>query len=241
MTRILVIDDDAALYSLLEEYFAQTEFESEHAVDAETGLSRLLADPEKWDAVILDVMLPGASGLLVLQRLRERPSIRELPVLMLTALGEEEQRIAGLEAGADDYLAKPFSLRELSARLRAILRRGGKRETASAAVPNADLLKVDNLTVDKAALQVDCAGTNLKLTPLELRLLEVLAEIPGQVVSREDLYRRVFDHEAFHYDRSLDMAVSRLRKKLGPRSDGGERIRAAWGEGYVFLLPGAAV
>lgn len=237
MTNVLVIDDDAGLYSLLEEYFSQTEFRSEHAVDAVSGLSRLLENPEGWDAVILDVMLPGMNGMQVLQRLRDRASTRTLPVLMLTAQGEEGQRIAGLEAGADDYLAKPFSLRELSARLRAILRRAGKREIDSA--PPSDMARVDNLALDRSAFCVECDGKNISLTPLELRLLDVLLEAPGRIVSREELYQRVFEHDAYHYDRSLDMAISRLRKKLGPRSDGGERIRAAWGMGYVFLLPGA--
>lgn len=237
MYNVLVIDDDVGLYSLLGEYFAQTEFCSEHAGDAESGLSRLLAEPEAWDAVILDVMLPGVSGFDVLQRLRERPATRELPILMLTALGDEGEKVAGLEAGADDYLAKPFSLRELSARLRAILRRGGGRSQGAA--PRTDALRLDNLLVDRTALRVDCDGTNVNLSPTELKLLEVLAEMPGRIVSRDNLYQRVFARSAYHYDRSLDMAVSRLRKKLGPRSDGGERIRAAWGEGYVFLLPGA--
>lgn len=238
MPKVLVIDDDAGLYSLLAEYFSQTEFYSEHAMDAESGLSRLLENPDGWDAVILDVMLPGMSGLQVLQRLRDRTPTRDLPVLMLTAQGEEGQRIAGLEAGADDYLAKPFSLRELSARLRAILRRAGKRDLGSAS--QSDLLRADNLTLDRSAFCVECEGNTINLTPMELRLLEVLLETPGRIVSREELYRRVFEHDAYHYDRSLDMAVSRLRKKLGPRSDGGERIRAAWGTGYVFLLPGAS-
>lgn len=237
MFNVLVIDDDAGLYSLLDEYFAQTEFRSEYAGDAESGLERLLAAPEAWDAVVLDVMLPGRSGFDVLQSLREKPLTRDLPILMLTALGGEGEKVAGLEAGADDYLAKPFSLRELSARLRAILRRGGRRDQAAA--PKSDAIRLDNLLIDRTALQVDCDGTGVSLTPTELKLLEVLTETPGRIVSRENLYKRVFGHAAYHYDRSLDMAVSRLRKKLGPRSDGGERIRAAWGEGYVFLLPGA--
>ena len=238
MHRILVIDDDADLYALLEEYFRKTEFTPAHAANAEIGLSHLLGGGEEWDAVVLDVMLPGINGIEVLGKLRSESRTRDLPVLMLTALGEEGERIAGLEAGADDYLAKPFSLRELSARLRAILRRSGKQEGAP--VQQTDTYQVDNLTVDRNAFQISRDGSRIGLTPMELRLLEVLVESPGKVVSRDDLYLRVFDHAAYHYDRSLDMAVSRLRKKLGPRSDGGERIRAAWGEGYVFLLPGAS-
>ena len=236
MPNVLVIDDDADLYSLVEEYFSRSGFASGHALDAETGLERLLADPARWDAVVLDVMLPGMNGLEVLRRLRDRPATRDLPVLMLTARGEEGERVTGLEAGADDYMAKPFSLRELSARLRALLRRSRRDDDAPPL--QSDMVRFDNLTIDRAALQVTGEGMQVNLTPLELRLLDVLIESPGRVVGRDELYRRVFDHDAFHYDRSLDMAVSRLRKKLGPRSDGGERIRAAWGEGYIFLLPG---
>lgn len=238
MPSILVIDDDAALYSLLDEYFSQTGFSSEHALDAESGLERLLAEPTRWDAVVLDLMLPGMSGLEVLRRLRGRDETSALPVLMLTARGEEGERVTGLDAGADDYMAKPFSLRELSARLRALLRRAHRED--SQAIPQGDVLRIDNLTVDRSALQVMGEGKPVNLTPVELRLIEVLAESPGRVVSRDELYKRVFEHDAYHYDRSLDMAISRLRKKLGPRSDGGERIRAAWGEGYIFLLPGAS-
>ncbi len=233
MPKVLVIDDDDGLFSLIDEYCRQTEFETGHVSDGETGLECLLAEPGAWDAVILDVMLPKMDGMEVLARLRDRPVTRDLPILMLTARGGENDRVAGLEAGADDYLAKPFSLRELVARLRAMLRR-----SQNAADSAADILRVDNLVVDRGALQVS-GGASGRLTPLELRLLDVLVEKPGRVIGREELYQRVFDHEAYHYDRSLDMAVSRLRKKLGPRSDGGERIKAAWGEGYVFLLPEA--
>lgn len=240
MPRVLVIDDDAGLYSLLAEYFAGTEFRSEHAGDAEAGLNRLQEEPEAWDAVVLDVMLPGMNGMEVLRRLRTKQPTRELPVLMLTALGHESDRVTGLEAGADDYLAKPFSLRELSARLRAILRRGGR--TRGHTAPADEILRIDNLTIDRSAFIVEIdGGGSANLNQVEIRLLEVLAEAPGRTVSRDDLYWRVFDHVAYNYDRTLDMAVSRLRKKLGPRSDGGERIRAVWGKGYVFLLPGTQV
>ena len=239
MHNVLVIDDDCELYSLLHDYFAETEFRSEHAADAESGLARLLAAPETWDAVILDVMLPGVSGVDALKRLRAMPQTGDLPILMLTALGAEGERVAGLEAGADDYLAKPFSLKELAARLRAILRRSGKRDTERTG--GGDTLLLDNMVVDRSALTAESEGRSIRLTPTEMRLLEILGAEPGKTVSRDSLYKHVFGHPAHHYDRGLDMAVSRLRKKLGRRADGGERIQAVWGEGYVFLLKGTHV
>ncbi len=236
MANVLVIDDDTELYALLEEYFAKTDIHSENAPDGAEGLLRIQKNPSKYDIVILDVMLPGMNGMEVLRRLRADDETRFLPVLMLTARGDVGNTVEGLEAGADDYLAKPFSLRELSARIRAILRRsGGERADRPGT-----LRRVDDLILDGASYTVVRGGVAISLTPMDLRLLDVLLENPGSVVPREDLYRRVFEHEPYFQDRSLDMAISRLRKKLGPRSDGGERIRAAWGSGYVFLLPGAS-
>ncbi|MCC8166981.1 MAG: response regulator transcription factor [Planctomycetes bacterium] len=236
MANVLVIDDDTDLYALLEEYFAKTGIHSENAPDGAEGLLRIQKNPDKWDIVILDVMLPGMDGMEVLRRLRAGEETRLVPVLMLTARGDVGNTVEGLEAGADDCLAKPFSLRELSARIKAILRRSA---TDRADRPGT-LKRVDDLLLDGASFTVVRGGVTISLTPMDLRLLEVLLENPGTVVSREDLYRRVFEHEPFFQDRSLDMAISRLRKKLGPRSDGGERIRAAWGSGYIFLLPGAS-
>ncbi len=236
MANVLVIDDDTDLYALLEEYFAKIGICSENAQDGVDGLKRIHENLENWDIVILDVMLPGLNGMEVLRRLRKDENTRSLPVLMLTARGDVGNTVEGLEAGADDYLAKPFSLRELSARIKAILRRSGKDRPDR---PTGTLKRVDDLVLDGASYTVVRGGVVISLTPMDLRLLEVLLENPGSVVSREELYRRVFEHEPYFQDRSLDMAISRLRKKLGPRSDGGERIRAAWGSGYVFLLPGA--
>lgn len=236
MYNVMVIDDDEELYSLVAEFFAHTEFHTEHANDAETGLSRLQSDPGMWDAVVLDVMLPGMGGVELLRCLRQKPGTSDLPVLMLTALGGENDKISGLDAGADDYMAKPFSLKELSARLRAILRRSGKR--AQEAEPTGNVVHFDDLVVDRAALQLERDGRRINLSPIEMRLLDILMEVPGRTVPRNDLYSRVFGHAASHFDRSLDMTVSRLRKKLGPRSDGGIRIRAAWGEGYILLASG---
>lgn len=231
MTRLLIIDDDQELYALLADYLGQQGFVCGGAADAASGLARITA--ETWDAVILDVMLPGMNGLDVLQRIRSDAATRVLPVLMLTARGEEIDRVVGLEMGADDYLAKPFSARELVARLRALLRRSGLYDETPS-----DPKTLDDLSINKAALSVTVNGRSTDVSVSELRLLEILTAEPGQVVNRETLYKTLFGHPAYPYDRSLDMLVSRLRKRLGPRTDGGERIKAVRGEGYVYLLAG---
>lgn len=236
MYNIMVVDDDAELYSMIAEFFAETEFRPDHAVDAEMAMERLQAGADAWDALILDVMLPGIGGMALLRQLRSKEQTRELPVLMLTALGGESDTISGLEAGADDYMAKPFSLKELSARLHALLRRSGKRPQEPDT--DANYLRFDDLVIDRAALRLERDGMRIDLMPNELKLLEILLETPGKTVSRADLFRRVFGFAARHYDRSLDMTVSRLRKKIGPRPDGNERIRAIWGKGYMFLPSG---
>jgi two-component system response regulator CpxR len=151
---------------------------------------------------------------------------------MLTARGEEIDRVIGLEMGADDYLAKPFSSRELVARLRALLRRTSLNKT------NPPLQQVDDLCINRVSLCVGVNGQQQEVTVSELRLLTLLTQHIGEIVSRDDLYKSIFGHPAYPMDRSLDMLVSRLRKKLGPRKDGGERIKAVRGEGYLYLLTG---
>lgn len=234
MINVLVIDDDSELYCLLRDYFTNTEFRLEHAGDAETGLSRILVGPNTWDAVILDIMLPGLNGLEALACLRASPETGDLPILILTARDGEKERVAGLETGADDYLVKPFSLMELAARLRALLRRSRKRDTDRIEQRHT----LDNLIVDRTAHTVRIEGNDVQLTPAEMQLLDILLAEPGKTVPREKLYERLFGHVPKNNERGLDMTVSRLRKKLGPRADGGERIQAVWGAGYVFLATG---
>ena len=233
MARILIIDDDADLFSLLSDYLKEEGFSCVHAPDAQTGLRE--AAKGGFDALILDVMLPGMNGFEALRRLRAEETSALLPVLMLTARGEEVDRVVGLEMGADDYLPKPFSTRELVARLRALLRRSVLGRTGQTAV---GLQYVDDLGINRASLCVSVNGRQQDLTISELRLLTHLVQSIGQVVGRELLYKSIFGHQAYPMDRSLDMLVSRLRKKLGPRPDGGERIKAVRGEGYVYLLAG---
>lgn len=234
MSRLLVIDDDYSLFSLLADFLGNSGFECFHAPDGDSGLAMLAK--EHWDLVILDVMLPGMNGHEVLRRIRSQLETRGLPVLMLTARGEEEDKVLGLEMGADDYLAKPFGAKELVARLRALLR----RTTAASQPPtlNMEPLRLDDLTIDKAALTVSRGREQIEITAQELRLLELFADNLGKVVERETLYTQILGHPPFAQDRSLDMMISRLRKKLGPRVDGLERIRAARGQGYIFLRSG---
>ncbi len=230
MPTVLLIDDDYELYSIINDYAARTEFQVEHAGDAETGLSRLFEASGKWDLVVLDVMLPGLSGFDVLERIRNSPKTRDLPVLMLTALDGEQELVSGLDAGADDYLAKPFSLRELAARLRAIFRRIARSGLAPESEP-----APGSLVIKRSALLVELDGKRVRLTPSEMRILEMLAEEPGKTVGRDRLSQMLPGGQ--HNTRGLDMAVSRLRKKLG-RGERGGRIQAVWGEGYVFLMSG---
>lgn len=232
MARILIIDDDVELFSLLQDYLQDEGFSCVHAPDAPKGLQE--AAKGGFDAAILDVMLPGMSGFEALRRLRAQGPLAFLPILMLTARGEEVDRVVGLEMGADDYLGKPFSARELVARLRALLRRSarGKAEPPCAA------LSIGDIQVNRASLRLSVSGRQQELSVAELRLFERLAGTAGQVVSRDLLYKSIFGHQAYPMDRSLDMLVSRLRKKLGPRPDGGERIKAVRGEGYIYLSAG---
>ncbi|MDR1242020.1 MAG: response regulator transcription factor [Deltaproteobacteria bacterium] len=233
MATILIIDDDAELFSLLGAYFKAEGFTAVHAADAEKGLRE--AAKGGHDALILDVMLPGMNGFEVLRRLRAEETTALIPVLMLTARGEEIDRVIGLEMGADDYLAKPFSSRELVARLRALLRR------TSSSKANLPLQHVDDLCINRASLCININGRQQDLTVSELRLLTFLTQNIGEIASRDTLYKSIFGHPAYPMDRSLDMLVSRLRKKLGPRKDGRERIRAVRGEGYIYLLAGETI
>lgn len=234
MTKTLIIDDDFALFDLLSAYLAEEGFCCFHASDAEGGLAELARSA--WDMIILDVMLPGRDGYSVLKSIRQNSVLAGLPVLMLTARGEETDLITGLELGSDDYLAKPFSPRELTARLKALLRRTRKRSSGGG--DEGSLLRLGDIVVDRRRLAAIVDGASVSLTVSEMRLLELFAASPGEVVGREILYQKILGHPPFPQDRSLDMMICRLRKKLGPRRDGGERIRSARGEGYVLLQSG---
>jgi two-component system response regulator CpxR len=223
---VLIIDDDAELCELVGEFLESEGFEVESVYDGVTGVERCAQrEPE---LVILDVMLPGLGGFEVLKRIRERSRV---PVIMLTARGEEVDRIIGLEMGADDYLPKPFNPRELAARIRAILR----RTSAAAATGETHVLAAGDLTMDLGAHGVRSAGAEVELTGAEFAVLETLVRAAGTVVTRDDLSRRALGRRASAFDRSLDVHLSNLRRKLGPLPGGGERIKTIRGVGYLYV------
>ena len=228
MERVLVVDDDTELCDLIAEYLRPEGFEVLAVHDGETGLERSLAGDA--DLVVLDMMLPGMSGLDVLRKLRERSRI---PVLILTARGQDVDRIVGLEIGADDYLGKPFNPRELLARIRAILR----RTKSSAAGGEPKKITVGDVEIDLGARTVRRAGEAVELTSLEFNLLEKLLGEAGEVVTREEIAQEILGRRFVAYDRSIDMHVSKLRRKLGLYPDGEERIKSIRGVGYVYARP----
>ncbi len=232
--RILIIDDDVGLTELLSEYLTSEGLTVDAAHDGEEGARKALSGD--YSLVILDVMLPGISGFEVLRRLRSSTSV---PVLMLTARGDDVDRIVGLEMGADDYLPKPFNTRELVARIRAILRRTRRDENSPAAKAPPSKLKIDDIEMDLGSLQVLCQGEPVSLTTVEFRLLEILVRSAGIVLSREDLTKEVLDRPLTPYDRSIDVHVSRLRRKLGIGPGGRERVRSVRNSGYMFLREAA--
>jgi DNA-binding response OmpR family regulator len=224
MDRVLIVDDDIELCRLLGERLSSEGFALEAVHDGSRGLERVLS--EEHALVILDLMLPGIGGLDVLRRLRMHSPV---PVLILTARGEDVDRILGLEIGADDYLAKPFNPRELIARIRAILRRTS-RSTGSG-----NSLTVSDLQLNPAARDVWLDGVRLDLTSVEFTLLETLLRDAGHVVTREQLTETVLGRKLGAFDRVIDVHISNLRKKLA-RADGEERIKSVRGSGYVFVV-----
>ncbi len=225
MEDVLLIDDDVELCAMLIQYLGRNGFHVSTAHRGDTGLK--VARDRRWALILLDVMLPGMDGFEVLKQIRTTSTVS---VLLLTARGEDVDRIVGLEIGADDYLAKPFNPRELLARMRAILRR-------SAGVPQNEsgALRVQNLELDPAARKALQDGKKLDLTDVEFALLEALMRSPGKVVSREELSESVLGRKFDPFDRSLDMHVSRLRRKLGEnRAD--EQVKTIRGTGYQLAI-----
>jgi two-component system response regulator CpxR len=229
MVSVLLIDDDTELSKLLEEYLQSEQFDLHAAHDGPGGPEKALAN--NYSAVILDVMLPGMSGLDVLKQLRQKSAV---PVLMLTARGSELDRILGLELGADDYLPKPFNPRELVARLRAILRRSATGAAPSATQP----VHLAGVDLHPDSRSVTCNGKPVALTGAEFDLLYSFLRSPGKIISREDLTQAALGRPMSPMDRSIDVHVSNLRRKLGPYDGEQERIKAIRGSGYVYLLPG---
>jgi two-component system response regulator CpxR len=225
--NILLIDDDAELSQLVTDYLTLDGFSLDHAEDGIKGLQK--AQTGAYQLILLDVMLPGLDGLSLLRQLRQTSYC---PVLMLTARGDDIDRILGLELGADDYLAKPFNPRELSARVRAILRRVELAQQPQQ--HQTPLLELNQVTLNRQNRQVHCQGLAIVLTATEFQLLEYLMHQAGRVVSKEELSKEVMGRVLQQYDRSLDMHVSNIRKKLAQGSDH-EKIQTLRGSGYLFL------
>ena len=233
MSRILVIDDDIELCELLTDYLTPEGFEVETVSDSPAGLAKAVAG--HYALVVLDVMMPGLSGFEVLRQLREKSRV---PVIMLTARGDDVDRIVGLEMGADDYLPKPFNPRELVARIRAIQRRSETLPEKSEVDPLAPQLTIGDLELDGSTRTVRRGGCFIELTSVEFSLLEMLMRSAGKVVEREELVRKVLGRRLSPYDRSIDVHTSSLRKKLGNRVGNHERIKTVRGVGYIYADEG---
>ncbi len=232
MATILIAEDERDLNNLLRKHLEDEGHRVVQAFDGPTALAAALQ--ERPELVILDWMLPRLDGLEVCRRVR-RESV--VPILMLTARSEEVDRVLGLEVGADDYLTKPFSVRELMARVRAMLRRvdllsgAGDRRGLPPAEPTPPILSAGPLRIDLGQHAVELDGSPIELTPKEFDLLALLIRNPGRAFSRDYLIEKVWDYEAGGFDRTVDTHILRLRRKLGPL---GDRIETVWGVGYRF-------
>lgn len=230
MDRILIIDDDVEMCTMLEEFLASEGLEVEVVHEGRAGLKRALSD--QHDVIVLDIMLPGISGLELLRQLRSESAAR---VVLLTARGEEVDRIVGLEVGADDYVSKPFSPRELLARIRAILRRPVTDPQAKRSVPRTAPILMDDIEMDFGSRTVRRNGNPISLTAVEFNLLELLLRSAGRVVTREQVAELVLGRNLNSFDRSIDVHVSKLRRKLGSLPSGEDRIRSIRSVGYMYL------
>ena len=227
MQRLLLVDDDVDLTALMGEYLVQEGFEVDAVHDGSQGVRSALDGP--YALVVLDAMLPRLDGEEALRRIRARSRI---PVLMLTARGDDADRITGLELGADDYVAKPCTPRELTARVRSILRR--TQPELPALQPQA-VVRAGALVMWPEQRRAEWAGAELTLTPTEFNLLEVLASEAGQIVSKDQLSRRALGRAVGRYDRNIDVHLCAIRQKLGTLADGQSRIRAIRGMGYQLV------
>ncbi len=227
---ILIVDDDAKLRRLLGEYLAGYGFQVSGLADGQGLMDRLEQQPP--DLVVLDVMLPRSNGLELLKLMRRQSQV---PIIMLTAKGEEADRIVGLELGADDYLAKPFNPRELLARMRAVLRRRQPEPPVQAPEGELGLVRAGGLELDCALRQLKVEGSSLELSLTETKLLAALMAKPNQVLSRDALLNIARGREMMAFDRSVDVHVSNLRAKLKPYPQYKKSIRTVWGTGYMFV------
>lgn len=224
--KILVVDDDVAIGELLEQYLGSEGFTVASVVDGQS-MDRFLVG-QTVDLIILDIMLPGEDGLSIARRLRKD---YDTPILMLSARGDEVDRIVGLEVGADDYLSKPFNPRELLARVRAILRRNHPVQEKE---PIKTVSTFGDFILDLKSQLLSCDGSNVPLTSGEFALLRVLTEHPNRVLSRDTLIDLLSGHDRAPYDRSIDVRITRLRQKIEKDHKSPVYIQTVWGEGYRF-------
>ncbi|ANF97477.1 MULTISPECIES: response regulator transcription factor [Paenibacillus] len=233
LNRILVVDDEERIRRLLRMYLEKEGYEIEEAEDGETALRKALADD--YGLIMLDLMLPGIDGIEVCNRLRQSKST---PVLMLTAKGEEVNRVQGFEVGADDYVVKPFSPREVIYRVKAIMRRSSATAYLSQENNSSNNIVFPNLIIEHDAHRVTASGHEISLTPKEYELLHFLATSPDKVFSREELLKDVWNYEFFGDLRTVDTHVKRLREKLNKVSpDSAAMITTVWGVGYKLEVP----
>lgn len=232
-SSILVVDDEERIRRLLRMYLEKEGYNIDEAEDGETALEK--ASQSDYDLVLLDVMLPGIDGIEVCAKLRQ---IKSTPVIMLTAKGEETNRVQGFEAGADDYVVKPFSPREVIYRVKAILRRSSATAFLSKEMYSSNNIVFPHLVIEHDAHRVSVDGQEVALTPKEYELLHYLAVSPDKVFSREELLRDVWNYEFFGDLRTVDTHVKRLREKLNKVSpDAAAMITTVWGVGYKLEVP----
>ena len=236
LDKIVVVDDDTRIRDLLRRYLSQEGFDVLLAEDAR-ALQRIL-QRESVDLLVLDVMLPGEDGLSICKRLRAE-GVRT-PIIMLTAKGEDTDRITGLEIGADDYLAKPFNPRELLARIQAVLRRRPVTESPGAPSTEQEVITFGDFVFDLGARSLQKKGQDIALTSGEFAMLKALARHPRQALSRDKLAQLARGREFEPFDRSLDVQVSRLRKMIEEDAAHPRIIQTVWGVGYVFVPDGSA-
>ncbi|MGB4813006.1 MAG: two-component system response regulator OmpR [Methylophilaceae bacterium] len=233
--KILVVDDDVRLRELLQRYLTEQGFAVKTAADAKEMDAILAADT--IDLMVLDLMLPGEDGLSICRRIRSTETL--MPILMLTARGDEVDRIIGLEMGADDYLPKPFNPRELLARINAILRRHERLQPSAPAI-NSDLVNIGEFVFNASTRSLSKNGTSVAITSGEFALLKVFVDHPRQPLSRDKLMQLARGRELDVFDRSIDVQVSRLRKLIETNPAQPRYLQTMWGFGYVFIPDGEA-
>jgi len=234
-TKLLIVDDDPRLRELLQRYLGEQGFQVSACEDG-VAMQRHLAEAAV-DLIILDLMLPGDDGLTLARRIRAR---QDTPIIMLSARGEDVDRIVGLEVGADDYLPKPFNPRELLARIRAVLRRRQPGEGAEVMQSPSKLLEFGEFQLNLSTLTLTRDGNRIPLTSGELALLEVFVEHPNQILSRDRLVELLKGYDRSPFDRSIDVRITRLRRKIETDPKVPEFIRTVWGKGYLFTPQGEA-